>query len=288
MSSSTIPIATLAASDTDRLRTLYQAIYVAPDLGAGDYAMLQQMSAVGGVIEQFVASGGAVVINVAGELGDWLDVAPGGVDFIGGKTHDSQTVLLPSHPYITGLGYGGEPLAEGDFTDWFPSDYGTLAELPVGAAVVLSNDDGPTWAEYNYGAGRVIVTTLAYCYADRPATQGVATRNLFRYGRFYSGSAQTPAPTLTTTPTFTATASRTPTRSRTPTSPPTVTRTPTPTPEIPRGDVNRDGVVDDLDLETLIAALFGDAEVELADGDLNEDGSLSAADVAAWVLVRGN
>lgn len=277
----------LAAADPERLRLLYQAIYVAPDLGAGDYALLQQMAAPGGAIEQFVAKGGVAVVNVAGENGDWLDVAPGGVDFIAGGSHESQTVLLPLHPYVTGLGYGGEPLAADDFVDWLPTDYGTLAGLPEGASVVLGNDDGPTWVEYNYGDGRVIATSLAYCFDGRAATQGVATRNLFRYGRFFAGSAQTPAPTFTTTPTFTPTASRTPTRSRTPTLTPTATRSATPTPEILRGDVNRDGVVDELDIELLIAALFGEAQVPLADADLNEDGFLTAADLTAWAVLRG-
>jgi len=288
MSSSTIPMATLAASDPERLRTLYQAIYVAPDLGAGDYGLLQQMSAPGGAIEQFVSSGGVVVINAAGEIGDWLDIAPGGVDFLASGAQNSQTIQLPLHPYITGLGYGGEPLTESDFLDWLPTDYGTLAELPEGATVVLQNADGATWAEYTYGAGRVVVTSLAFCYTDRPATQGAATRNLFRYGRFYAGSAQTPAPTLTSTPTFTATPSRTVTRTRTPTPPPTTTRSATATAEILRGDVNRDGIVDGLDLEALIAAIFEDPDVPLADGDLNEDGRLTTADVTAWIALGGS
>jgi hypothetical protein len=279
MSSGTLPMLNLSSADPVNLRSLYQAIYIAPSLGFADYDLLRQMSTLGGSIEQFVALGGVAVFNIGGTLGDQEAVAPGGVGFAMISQHDSQTILQPEHPYITGLGMGGEALDETSFDAWFPTDYGTLTNLPPDATILLQNNDGPSWAEYPYGAGRVIVTSLAYCIENRPASQQAATRNLFRYGRFYQGSAQTPAPTVTSTATFTATPSRTATRSRTPTPPATLSPTPTPTPVILPGDVNGDEEVDERDLIDLLAAIFANNPPALA--DVNGDGRVTAADVPA-------
>jgi hypothetical protein len=281
LSSGTMPMNVLAASNPTTLRSVYQAIYIAPDLSVTDYDLLRVMSGVGGSIEQFVSDGGAAVINLAGTTGDQANVAPGGVGFTATTPRDAQAIQLPGHPYITGMGLGGEPLDTASFSNWQPTDYGTLENLPEGATVILENADGPTWAEYNHGAGRVIVTTIAYCYAERLATQGAAARNLFRYGRFYQGSAQTPAPTLTSTPTFTATASRTPSRTQTQT--PTGTREPTATPTPRAGDANGDGFIDDLDLPAVLAAIFSEAPPGGA--DVNRDRRVTAADVPALLLL---
>jgi Dockerin type I domain len=274
----------LVGEDPTRLRDLYKVIYVAPDLGDADYTLLRQIVASGGVIEQFVSMGGVAVINAAGSLGDQEDIAPGGVGFSGAAQHLSEQILAPSHPYFTGVGFGGEPLSSSDFDNWQPTDYGTLTNLPGDAAVLLANNDGPSLAEYQYGEGRVIVSTLAYCWDGKPASQGAAARDLLRYSQFYTGSAQTPGPTVTqtgtATPTRTATVTRTPTRT-VPRSP-TLTPTPTPTPiPVLRGDVNDDGVVDDTDLVPLIDALFMDAPPPAA--DVNADGGVSAADLPAFL-----
>jgi len=284
LSSGTTPMGTLAAANPEMLRSIYQAIYIAPGLSLADYELLRLMSALGGSIEQFVTSGGVAVINLAGSQGDQINVAPGGVGFGAIAQHEAEDILLPDHPYITGMGLGGEALAPADFSNWAPSDYGVLTNLPPNASIILANTDGPTWAEYNYGAGRVIVTSVAYCFDDQPSSQGAATRNLFRYGRFFQGSAQTPAATVTVTPTFTPTSSRTPTRTRTPTATGSPVNTPTPTP-IP-GDVNDDGVVDELDLPALLDALFGDAPQ--ANADVNGDGTVSVADVTALLVQLGD
>ena len=186
------PFNLLAQQAPANLRALYQVIYVAPDLAADDYTFLQQMVAPGGLIEQFVNLGGVAVLNVAGTLGDQANIAPGGVGFSSAAQHVSEQILTPAHAYITGAGFGGEALGTSDFDNWQPTDYGTLMNLPANAAVLLANNDGPSLAEYKYGAGRVIVSTLAYCWDSKPASQGAAARNLLRYSRFYSGSAQTP------------------------------------------------------------------------------------------------
>jgi hypothetical protein len=275
----------LAREDVHRLRSLYQVIYVAEDLSAVDYEQLRQMVAPNGLIEQFVSLGGVAVINIAGSIGDQVNVAPDNVGFSGAAQHLSESILAPLHPYITGAGFGGEQLDANSFANWQPTDYGTLTNLPGNAAVLLANNDGPSLAEYQHGAGRVLVSTLAYCWDGKPASQAAATRNLLRYSRFYTGSALTPAPTVTQTGTATPTRTRTPTRTGTPTparsQTATATETPTPTltPEILVGDVNGDGVVDDNDVSSLIEALY--MEAPPLEADVNRDGAVTAADIPA-------
>jgi hypothetical protein len=269
----------LKDEDPVHLRSLYQVVYVAPDLADADYTLLRQMVAPGGVIEQFVSMGGVAVLNVAGSFGDQLDVAPDGVGFSSAAQHLSEQILTPLHPYITGAGFGGEVLGTSDFANWQPTDYGTLTDLPVNASVLLANNDGPSLAEYQYGDGRVIVSTLAYCWDGKPASQEAAARNLLRYSHFYTGSALTPGPTVTQTGTVTPTRTQTPTRTATPTIPRSATPTPTPTLEIRLGDVNGDGIVDSDDLASLIEALYMDTPPPAA--DVNADGQVSAADIPA-------
>jgi hypothetical protein len=238
----------LATKDAASLRNLYQVIYVAPGLNADDYTLLGQLVAPGGTIEQFVSSGGVAVINAAGSYGDQPSIAPDGVGFSAATTtdHNSETIEAATHPYITGVGFGGEALGTGDFEGWQQTDLGTLTNLPGGITLVLRNSDGgPSWVEYRHGDGRVIVTTLTYCTSGEPNSQQAAARNLLRYSRFFSGSAFTPAPTVTlgprptatkspglsptTSPTFTATLTPTLVVTATPTSAPTTTSTVTAT-----------------------------------------------------------
>jgi hypothetical protein len=61
---------------------------------------------------------------------------------------------------------------------------------------------------------------------------------------------------------------------------PTASFSPTPSPTPPSNDVNHDGVVDAVDLQLVIDALFGTFVVAV-NPDANRDGILSAADVAA-------
>ncbi len=160
------------------------------------------------------------------------------IGFQSSGPHNSETIMMPQHPYITGEGYGGTPLTAQSFSGWGNTDLGHLTNVPPGATVVLRNADGPSWVEYNYGAGKVIVTTLNYCAPDLPKAVGPVLDNLLKYGRFFSGGAQTPAPTVTSTPTPTATptgqSTATATRifSNTPTRTPTRQNTDTPTPVI--------------------------------------------------------
>jgi len=242
---------------------------------------LQQMVGTGGFIEQFVSLGGVAVINVAGELGSQLAVAPDGVGFDASTQHNDEAIDQSLHPYITGIGFGGEPLDPTDFHGWSPTDYGMLTNLPERANVLLENSDGPSWVEYQHGDGRVIVTTLTYYWLGKPNSDMAPARNLLRYSRFYSGSAYTPAPTVTATlsptPTPTRTITPTPLRSATPTRTPS--RTPSPTPVILPGDLNHDGLVNEDDLDDLIATIY--LGTDPPDHDLNGDGVVNAADISA-------
>jgi hypothetical protein len=248
-------------------------------MSSADYTTVRTMAAAGGFLDRFVSLGGAAVIHIAGTRGDQLDVAPGGVDFTSNATHNSEIILQPEHPYVTGEGYGGTRLSTQDFSSWQPTDWGTLTGLPANATVLLRNADGPSLAEYPYGEGKVIVSTLSYCWTGRPGSDGPPATNLLRYGSFFSGNAQTPGPTVTSTPTPTATASLTvsPTTAR--------TRTPTPTVTPSHGDVNGDGIIDLADVDTIIAAIYDDPPFPRT--DINADGAVTGADVPALIqLIR--
>jgi hypothetical protein len=254
-------LSNLTQEDAVLARELYQVVYVAPALSAADYLALQQLVAPGGFIEQFVSLGGVAVIHAAGIFGDQTAIAPGGVNFRRNARHNTEMIQLPEHPYFTGLGYAGTPLDSSDFDNWSPgTDEGILENLPPGASILLENADGPSLAEYGYGDGRVIVSSLSYCWIGRPNSDGVATRNLLRYSSFFQGAANTPAPTFTQTGTPTVT----PTRTQTFTPSPTRTRTPTRTPSVTPtagylvGDANLDGVVDSVDLEARLRRMRHD------------------------------
>ena len=81
--------------------------------------------------------------------------------------------------------------------------------------------------EYQHGAGRVLVSTLSYCTDGLPLSMGPPLRNLLKYGRFFEGSAETPAPTVTSTPTGQETTTLTPTRTAAATQTSTITPTAT-------------------------------------------------------------
>jgi hypothetical protein len=275
----------LATSDPFVLRNKYQVVYIAPGISSSDYTYLQRMVGQGGLIDQFVSLGGVAVINVAGlplpaPPADPGQVAPGGVTLATTTAHSSEDITAPDHPYISGLGFGGRPLVTADFDNWGPTqptDLGTLdlTHLAATPTTVLGHGgDQPTWVEYRHGDGRVIVTTLSYCWAADPSvltpSQRAATTNLLRYSSFFSGSAFTPAPTVTATgsptPTFTP-RFRTPTLTSTPVRTNSPTPTPTATPVVTLADV--------------IGAIFGDSTP--AGADANQDGSVTAADVPALI-----
>lgn len=282
------PLSSLENEDPLFARQFFQTVYVAPGLSFDDVIVLQRLVASGGFIERFVADGGVAVIHAGSPLGDQPNIAPGGVGFTRTATHDSERLISPEHPYFEGTSFGGVPLAASDFEAWGPTDEGILSGIPETATILLENEDGPSLIEYIYGSGRVIVSTLNFCWIGRSATQGPATINLLRYAPFFIGSANTPAPTVTTTPT----PSLTPTRSHSPTPSATRTRTATRTPSLTPtvafvvGDVDGNGTVDSDDLELLLAILFDEVPPVPA-GDVNRDGRVTAADLTALIELLG-
>lgn len=266
----------MALDDPIDRRSTFKTIYVSPDMNSTDYELVRGMVATDGFLDRFVRLGGVAVIHVGGTRGDQLDVAPGGVDFLSGAQHNSEAIQEPGHPYFVGEGFGGDQLGTQDFSGWQPTDLGVLAELPENATILLRNANGPSLAEYPHGNGKVIVSTLSYCWNGRPNSDGPAAMNLLQYGIFFSGGGQTPGPTVTPTPTATATATRT-------FAPGTRTATPTATPSL--GDLNGDGVIDSRDVSSLIPALFDDPPAPRT--DINNDGLVTAADVVALIrLIR--
>jgi len=177
-----IAIGALEASNPDTLRSGYRAIYLPAVAESAQLGKLRPLMAVGGVLERFVNGGGTLMLVLTGYTADQTDIAPGGVDVVRNGPHNQEAIVVPTHPYFTGAGIGGTPLGVGAFGGWQHTDLGTLGGLPEGARVLLQNAHGPSLAEYGYGRGRVIVTTLSYGWTGFPARVGAAWDNLLRYG----------------------------------------------------------------------------------------------------------
>jgi hypothetical protein len=268
---------------------------VAPGLSDEDYAFLQGMSQPGGFLERFVSLGGLAVINVAGGgTSVRTDIAPGGVNLSSPSSPvNAQIIVNQIHPFITGEGFGGETLSASSFSQWMPTARGFLSDLPADATTVLRNNASqPSWIEYPYGAGRVIVTTLTFCTPDQPASMGRALDNLLKYGRSYEGGAQTPAPTVTSTPTPTDTRTATPTLTgqATRTATPTATDTATPessasaTPVACVGDCDGSGGVEVTDLIIMVNVALGSQAVSACPaGDANGDGTVTVPELVQAV-----
>ena len=123
-------------------------------------AALRTGVAPGGTLDEYVSQGGVLVIVAAGSSSQNA-IAPGGVDYVR-SVHLSDEISSPSHPYLTGEGFSGHPLDANDFDGWLPTDLGTLENLVENSEIILSNTDGPSWVEYPWGNGIVIVTSLTY------------------------------------------------------------------------------------------------------------------------------
>lgn len=263
----------LVNGDPVQRRTLYKAIHVAPDMNTNDYINVRTMvMSPDGFLDRFVRLGGVAVLHLGGTRGDQENVAPGGVGFTAGAQHNNETIETPDHPYFTGAGYGGRQLSAQDFSSWQPTDSGILTNLPENATVLLRNNNGPSLVEYIHGEGKVIVSTLSYCWVGKPNSNGPAATNLLRYAVFFTGSAQTPGPTVTLTPTPTPSTTRS-----------AQSRTPTPTATPSHGDLNGDGTIDERDVDVLIEAIYEDPLEPRA--DMNLDGAVTAADIPALIML---
>lgn len=166
----------------------YRAVFVNPDMNNKSYAFLRNAVADGGSLQQYVANGGILVVNAAGRVGSQQDIAPGGIDYDSMGIGNIVNIAEAAHPYVTGQGYGGFNLNDTDFQGWFYTHHGHVnadslrGKNPVvGDVDVLQNDLGPAFVEYEYGEGRVVVTTLTVGWAMGGEARGEAQDNLINY-----------------------------------------------------------------------------------------------------------
>ncbi len=159
----------------------YEVLYFEPDWF--DYINLSDNMS---KIKDYAISGGVVVINVAGNIGDGLGIDPSETIYAnydgdyGGFLHNGETIFDPDHPYITGQPFGGNPLQIADFNLWNSTDHGNLINYPDSSLAVLGHFDLYTWMEYRLGRGYVIVTTLTYGWGGAGG-RGRAFENLIKY-----------------------------------------------------------------------------------------------------------
>ncbi len=298
-SSRVISLERLALNEEDPLRLLgdFPVVYVAPGLDESDYGFLREISSPGGFLDTFVVNGGVAVVNMTGEGVLEDDLAPRNVGLRGIAVHDRERITQAAHPFISGDGYGGTALSGADFDLWGTTDGGILFNLPADAAIILRNTLGPSLAEYEHGAGRVIVSTVRFCSSDSPRSRGQALRNLLRYAPFFNGLAQTPGltatptstPTVTLTPTATSTSPATFTPTQTPPPPPTSTPTPSPTPTPPpvatcAADCDGSGNVGIGELILAVNIALARQPVSVCPAaDVNDDGSVNIGELIAAV-----
>ncbi len=157
----------------------YRAVYLEPSWS--DYGSLNLTN-----LAAYVQAGGVAVINIAGNIGSADAIDPAGTDYHRTWTHNAETILLSEHPYITGQPYGGSLLTTSDFNSWGSTDHGWLTGYPSDSQVVLQNTDGPSWLQYPYGSGQVIVTTLTYGWGGGGG-RGAPLENLVEYALDLSG-----------------------------------------------------------------------------------------------------
>jgi hypothetical protein len=178
----TTTFAALATTDPNAIHSNYRAVYVPTVLSVADFPPLRRLVTTGGVLERFVNAGGTLLLNVGGYAGSQIDIAPGGVDYDRNATHNGEVIVTPTHPYFTASGYKGVRLDRTHFGSWLNTDYGILGSLPEKATWLLANSQGPSLVEYQWGRGRVIVSTLSYGWPGFPARTGPAWNNLLLYG----------------------------------------------------------------------------------------------------------
>jgi hypothetical protein len=150
------------------------------------------------VLSSFVQNGGYLWINLAGS-GCPSDAAPGGVDFVqwscGSTYHNAETIADPDHAYFTGdFHTSAHSLTDSDFVTWDSTDAGHIAQLPANATTLLSNSRGPSLAEYSFGKGWVVVSTLTYGWGSGGARTAAMDNMLLYAAGQVRGSADVPSP----------------------------------------------------------------------------------------------
>lgn len=179
----TVTTASLAQinSMTQEMLAAYDMVFVSPGFGSIGYDDLRSAVVDGGSLQLYVATGGTLVLNVAGNYGDQDDIAPGGVSFDREPMHNGEAITSWSHPYITGAGYGGHTLGTADFANWNETDQGQLTNLAPETTTILATLDGPSLVEYPHSDGIVLVSTLTVGWAEGGEARGTAQDNMINY-----------------------------------------------------------------------------------------------------------
>lgn len=163
----------------------FDAIFLSPGAPPATFDLLRFGVADGGRLQQYAFYGGTLALNVSCSQGQ-TGIAPGGVSFsCTSPGHNAEQLTTPTHPYLTGEGFGGQVLDASRFLNWNQTDHGYLVNVPGAATVILSNTDGPALIAYRVGVGdvrgRVLVSTLNYGWATGGDARGAPLENLLNY-----------------------------------------------------------------------------------------------------------
>lgn len=136
--------------------------------------------------EAFANAGGIIQHQMATFSGNPTVNLAGGVIMTYGNTQNQNTGLLPLHPILAGI---SNPLQGNN------ANHGTISNLPVGAQIISETAAapvGPTTVDYEYGNGRVILTSMPWEHQFVNAyNSGQMLPNSIAYGISNVGSAAT-------------------------------------------------------------------------------------------------
>ncbi|MDH5402736.1 MAG: hypothetical protein OEY49_09615, partial [Candidatus Heimdallarchaeota archaeon] len=173
------------AITTDHLLK-YNMIILEPNWS--DYANLKNvLSKIGEALNQ----SSCLVVNIkpSGNVGSILDIDLLGTDYDRSFTHNGESIVNASHPFINGTVYGGNVLTTNDFKNWGSTDHGWLTALPttqLGYNQILANQRGASMIEYSYGQGHVIVDTLTSWNGGWGTGNSLVATNILRYMNYVS------------------------------------------------------------------------------------------------------
>ena len=105
----------------------------------------------------------AVSIRTAGNLGSQTDIDFLDTDYDRSTTHNIESFIDGTHPFITGLPWSGNTLVTTYFDSWGSTDHGVFTSLPTaqeGYKEILQNVDGISMFEYKYKDSLILLDTL--------------------------------------------------------------------------------------------------------------------------------
>jgi thermitase len=157
-----VPYVTLSSKDFDLVNlSQFVKVIIASDQ---DQAFYDIMNASRLWFEDYVRKGGVLEIHAADlgwHNGHWVGLLPGGLQWTAHET-DYVTIVNHTHPVvntphvITDIGLDG----------WSWSTHGYFSSYPNNSSVIISQNAGPVYLEFKYGAGLIVATgqTLEWAY----------------------------------------------------------------------------------------------------------------------------